>query len=250
MVTTAFWVCGYWRTGSSMSARSPSTKINELTTIASTGLRMKMSVKFIACALDPWPAPRPASMLLWRRVWVLGRFHAVVDAHRRTILQLDLATADHFGARIEPAEDCDLIAPGGTGGHEGLLDHQRIGGYWRWSLAGLLRRVLVRRIGVLGGGGLFRVELALGPHDVDRFAIRVVDDCGLRQRQITLLRADIDCDVDEHTRAQDAIGIRHARFDQDIARVGVDFRIHGIDRAAKALARKCIQREFGIAADL
>jgi hypothetical protein len=47
-VMTAFSVFGYSSTGSDMKARMPSTRISRLTTLASTGRRMKISVNFIA----------------------------------------------------------------------------------------------------------------------------------------------------------------------------------------------------------
>jgi len=50
IVTTAFCITGYWRTGNPRMARRPITKIARLTTIARTGRRMKMSVKFIGDA--------------------------------------------------------------------------------------------------------------------------------------------------------------------------------------------------------
>ena len=53
-VTTAFSVRGYCSTGSEPTARNPSTRIIRLTTVASTGRRMKMSVKFIVAAPYCW----------------------------------------------------------------------------------------------------------------------------------------------------------------------------------------------------
>src|SRR6516165_3700313 len=175
MVTTAFCVFGYWRTCRAVSARSPSTRINALTTIASTGFFMKMSVKFIACALWPLHPPLPASLLLRGRIRVVCRFHAVVDTHRRAILQFDLAAGDDLDPRVESGEDRDLIAAGRTGGHEGLLHHQRVR---RWLRGPLIRGLFIRRllggrrvihrIGVLGRcSGLIGVELVLLPDHVD-----------------------------------------------------------------------------------
>ncbi len=73
MVTTVFWVSGYWRTSISPKARSPSTKISRLTTLARTGLWMKMSVNFISVGLARrrclllrrlWPVSGPDSVLV------------------------------------------------------------------------------------------------------------------------------------------------------------------------------------------
>src|SRR5690348_15859396 len=164
MVTTAFWVAGYWRTRNAVSARSARTRIDALTTIATTGLRMKISVKFMARALGPSSPLVPASTLLGRRMRVVGRPHAVIDSHGRTCLQLDLAAADHLRPGIESGQDRHLIAASGTGGHKDLLHHQCVGSERRWPLARLLRRSgLVDRIRRVGGcSGLIRVECALG----------------------------------------------------------------------------------------
>ena len=48
---TAFCSSGYWRTFNSVIERRPSSRTNRLTTIASTGLLMKMSVNFMRAAL-------------------------------------------------------------------------------------------------------------------------------------------------------------------------------------------------------
>ena len=47
-VITAFCSSGYWRTLSSTAERKPTRKISRLTTVASTGFWMKMSVNFMA----------------------------------------------------------------------------------------------------------------------------------------------------------------------------------------------------------
>src|SRR4249919_1319722 len=44
---TAFCSSGYWRTFNDVLARRPSSRMNRLTTSASTGFLMKMSVNFI-----------------------------------------------------------------------------------------------------------------------------------------------------------------------------------------------------------
>ena len=54
MVTTAFCVRGYWLMGRLKSDLKPSTTISKLTTEASTGLRMKMSVKFMGGPQCSW----------------------------------------------------------------------------------------------------------------------------------------------------------------------------------------------------
>ena len=62
-VTTAFSVRGNCRIGSVPTERTPSTRIIRLTTLASTGRRMKMSVKFMgppgSIGLRGWARDRP-----------------------------------------------------------------------------------------------------------------------------------------------------------------------------------------------
>src|SRR5580704_8408123 len=111
MVTTAFSVWGYWLTGKLPTERKPSTRINRLMTAARTGRLMKRSVKFMA----------RASSLLRRRVLVVQRLHAVVDAHRRSVLQFELPTGDHHRPLGHPLQDRDLIPARRPGGDEHLL---------------------------------------------------------------------------------------------------------------------------------
>src|SRR6516165_10116736 len=128
MVTTAFWVSGYWRTESPTMERKPSTSTTRLTTMDSTGRRMKISVKFMAGPL----------LLLRMRVGVVGRLHGVVDHHRRVVLQLALAAGDHFVALLQALDDGHLVAARRPGGDEGLL-----------RVAGRLRLALRRLAGIL-----------------------------------------------------------------------------------------------------
>src|ERR1700704_5598112 len=111
MVTTAFSVWGYWLTGKLPTERKPSTRISRLMTTASTGRLMKISVKFMA----------RISLLLRGRVCVVQRLHAIVDAQRRAVLQLELSTGDHRRALGHPFENCDLISSRRSRGDEYLL---------------------------------------------------------------------------------------------------------------------------------
>src|SRR5216684_8773088 len=111
MVTTAFWVFGYWRTAKLVSERTPSTRIKRLMVIASTGLRMKRSVKFM-CA---------DSFFLRLRIGAVRWLHLVVDDQRRAGLELDLAAGHHLGSGLDAFEDRDLIATGRAGSDEYLL---------------------------------------------------------------------------------------------------------------------------------
>src|SRR6185369_1222758 len=99
-VTIAFSVRGYCSTGSDSTARTPSTRIIRLITVASTGRRMKMSVKFIGL------------LLARRRVGVVARLDGVVDHHRRAVTQLDLSGGHHRRAWLDAAQHRDLVAAG------------------------------------------------------------------------------------------------------------------------------------------
>src|SRR5512141_3091011 len=99
-VTTAFCVRGYCSTGSSATERSPITSSSRLTTLASTGRWMKISVNFI-CA--PSLVHRP------RRGVVRG-LDVVVDHDLRAAAQLDLARGHHGLAFGKAGEHRDLVA--------------------------------------------------------------------------------------------------------------------------------------------
>src|ERR1700681_2702198 len=114
MVTTAFWVLGYWRPARLVSERTPSTRIKRLMVIASTGLRMKRSVKFM-CA---------DSLFLRLRVGAVRWLHLVVDDQRRAALELDLAAGHHLASGLEAFQDGYLIAARRAGGDEHLLREQ------------------------------------------------------------------------------------------------------------------------------
>src|SRR5450432_1919632 len=111
MVTTAFSVWGYWLTGKLPTERNPSTRISRLTTIASTGRRMKRSVKFMV----------RASTFLRRCILLVERLHAIVDAQRRAVFQFELSAGDHHGPLGHALEDCDLISSRRPRGDEHLL---------------------------------------------------------------------------------------------------------------------------------
>src|SRR5689334_11024308 len=110
IVTTPFSVCGYSLTLSVDSARKPSTRISRLTTEASTGRSIKISVNFIGGLL----------LFLRRRVRAVGRQHAVVDHERRAVLQLQLATRHDLRAFADALEYRDLIAARRPGRDEHL----------------------------------------------------------------------------------------------------------------------------------
>src|SRR5271167_3215596 len=115
MVTTAFWVLGYWRTERLASERAPSTRISRLSVVARTGLRMKMSVKFIA----------GLSLFLRGRIGIVQRLNRIVDDERCAVLQFGAPARHDFGSRLDAGEDRHLVATGGSGGDENLLRNQR-----------------------------------------------------------------------------------------------------------------------------
>src|SRR5690349_7887799 len=91
--------------------------MTRLTTSASTGLLMKMSVK-------PFMAPASA---VGRRRRESGLERArVVDVHRRAVPQLERALADDLLARLDPLDDRDEIAHARAQPHE-LLTHREHG---------------------------------------------------------------------------------------------------------------------------
>src|SRR5215210_4736578 len=73
MLTTVFDSFGYCRIGRLVAARKPISRISRLTTTASTGRLMKISVKAIAGAptrqlrADPSPVRRSAKKILQRK---------------------------------------------------------------------------------------------------------------------------------------------------------------------------------------
>src|SRR6478752_6982025 len=129
MVTTAFCVLGYWLIGSVNTDRRPSTTISRLTTMASTGRRMKMSVKFTL-------------FFLRRRRGVVRGLHLVVDRDGRVVLELELAAGDHLVALLQAGQDRHLVAARRSCGHEHLLGHRSAGRRRRRAL-----RVLGRLLG-------------------------------------------------------------------------------------------------------
>ena len=130
--------------------------------VASTGLRMKRSVKFMRLRLT---VPAASGFGLFAGCTLLS-------IARRAVLQLDLAAGHDLGARLEPlriATWSPRVGPVVT--NTCCAIEQRIA----------LVVLLVRRL-----------------HDEHRVAVRVVGDGGLRQRQIALLAARIDLDAGEH----------------------------------------------------
>src|SRR5271157_2887596 len=105
MVMVVFEVWGNCRTCSFSPAMAPTSRIRRLTTVASTGRRMKRSV-------NAFIAERS-----WAEASRLGRHGRrrqrgrSVDDDRRIGLQLDLPGGDDLLARRDPVQDGDPLAP-------------------------------------------------------------------------------------------------------------------------------------------
>src|SRR5580658_8753646 len=99
-------------------ARRPSTRISRLTTLASTGRRMKISVKRIG--------PSPArSAVYGDGGGIVGGLHLVVHHNRGAVVQLDLSGRDDCIAGLDAAQNRHLVAARRTGGDETLPGNQR-----------------------------------------------------------------------------------------------------------------------------
>src|SRR5688572_27681836 len=97
MVMVVFDSSGYWRTCRLKAALNPTSRMSRLTTEASTGRRMKMSVNDIGQPL---------------LVGALSGRHQclrVVDLDQRAVGQLDLSRRDDLLALLEAGGDGDAI---------------------------------------------------------------------------------------------------------------------------------------------
>src|SRR5208282_6733909 len=111
MVMVVFEVAGNCRTCSLKPAIPPMSRINRLTTLASTGRRMKRSVKaFIG-------AGSRSRRFRWRR-----KRGAFVDCDWHIGLQLDLTGGHHPLARLNPLDDRNPLAAHGANAHEAALN--------------------------------------------------------------------------------------------------------------------------------
>src|SRR5579871_4301436 len=102
MVIVVFEVCGNWRICSLNAAIEPTSRMSRLTTLASTGRRMKRSVKEFM--LSPLLSSLP------RRLGGGRQGRAIVEHDRHVGLQLDLAGRHHFLARLHALGDSDALA--------------------------------------------------------------------------------------------------------------------------------------------
>src|ERR1700680_3536246 len=99
---TVFSSFGYWRIDKLKPATAPTSRISRLTTIDSTGRRMKISVTFIARAFDRESGSVVRKFRRERQgALVVGRDRGAVEEH------LVLTKRHHRVPGLEPAENGD-----------------------------------------------------------------------------------------------------------------------------------------------
>src|SRR5271163_92574 len=169
MVIVVFDVSGNCRTCSRRAAMPPIKRMSRLTTLASTGRRMKRSVKaFIGFSSRPGR---------FRRTWKRGRF---VESDRRIGLELDLAGGHYALARPQAFLDRNPLAARRADPNEAPLDDEAA------HAAIVADAALLARMGRRGD-------------DEDIVAVETVDDRGARQRQHGRGFAGGDGQIGEHT---------------------------------------------------
>ena len=144
-------------------------------------------------------------------IGVIRGLNAVVDEHRRIVMQLELPGGDHGIARLQAADHRDLIAARQSGGDKALLHCQ-------------LRLAILALARVLD--------------DEHRAAIGVVRHRGIRQRDVLLRAAIADPCRGEQTRQQFAIRVGKARAHLEGTRCGIDLRFDCLDPAGEGFARQ------------
>src|SRR5512135_1492365 len=210
-VTTAFCVYGYCRTGSRPIERRPSTRITRLTTLASTGRSMKMSVNLLFMGGDASEDSRVRLRIGHLRIRVVRRLHGVVDHDRRAIAQLELAGRHDGFARLHAFDDRDLVAARGAGRDEALLGDE-----------------LRLAVGAL----------ALVLDDEHRRTVRVVGDGGVRQRHVLPRLALGDVHGGEDPGQEAALGVGDPGAHLEVPGRGVDLRLDRGHRRGERLARR------------
>src|SRR3712207_1872843 len=106
MMTEELSSCGYCCTGRAASARQPMSTITKLTTTASTGCLIKMSVN------------EPMFTSSWLALLKVGRLPdpardargVVCDRHKSCVVQLERSRSGHLLARGEPRVNEHLLA--------------------------------------------------------------------------------------------------------------------------------------------
>ena len=191
MVIVVFEVCGNWRICSFSPAIEPMSRISRLTTVASTGRRMKRSVKaFIGRAVTASAFRRAAAAPASRRSTTGELFCSLIWPAITT-----------RSPAFTPSIDLDALASRLADAHEAALgDRGRVA----WP-----QRAACAARAAAGGARL---------DDEDVVAIEAVDDGGARQRQHLGRRAAGDGHHGEHARQQHVVGIGEFGARSDIAR--------------------------------
>src|SRR6266481_7606765 len=191
MVITAFSLRGYWRTLSERIACTPAITIRRLTTRATTGRRMNRSVNFIGC-----------SLVHGLRRHLGARSQIVLHHDADAVAELEGAAADDGLSGRQTGSDRDEVSAPLSQPDELLVRDQ----------SGIAGRILL----LLDGE--------------DRIAVRRVEDGGGGDHQHRPLLGREHVDVDEHARAQAAVGVREGGPQADVAGGHVDLRVDGGQR--------------------
>src|SRR5665213_607596 len=136
MLTTVFDSFGYCRIGRLVAALNPINRIRRLTTSASTGRLIKISVQTIA----------QLRRLVARQICRDRRGGVGRDGDRRARLQLELADRDHAIAGLYAADDFSPALNAATGPHEGANGGQAGLAVIRLLLGEEKNRIAVERV--------------------------------------------------------------------------------------------------------
>src|ERR1700733_5105081 len=181
--------------------------MSRLTTLASTGRRMKRSVKaFIG---DP---SRP-----WRFCWGRKR-GGLVDRDRHIGLQLDLACGHHALAGPQAVLDRDSLALRRTDLHETPLDDE------------------AARAALFAYSALL-TRMRSGRDDKHIVAIETVNDRGAGHGQHGSRFTRRDRQISEHAGQKLAVRVGEYRAGGNVARFGADARVDRLDLALELAAR-------------
>src|SRR3984957_14949309 len=184
--------------------------MSRLTTVASTGRRMKRSVKaFIG---DP-SRPRRFG---WG--WKRGRF---VDRDRHIGLQLDLSGGHHFLAPPQAVLDRNSLAARRTNLHEAPHNDEAA------------HAALIAHAALL-------TRMRSCSDDKDIVAVETVNDCSAGDRQHRGGLSRRDRQIGEHAWQKLAIRVREHGASGDIARFGADACVDRLDLALETAARDSV----------
>src|SRR5262245_42047622 len=210
---------GYWRIGSLKPPCAPMSRISRLTTLASTGRLMKMSVK--------------AMWLLFRPLRLRRQGLRIVDLDGGVGVKLELAAGHDLLAFLHAFQNRDLVALARPDAYETPFD-------------GELRR---RHFHLAHACRLLRSGRTLlhHPHAV---AIKSVGHRGARDRHELLRLAFEHSRIGEHARQQQMVTIGQSYALHERARVLRHAGIEGLDHALEHLSRIGVDAELNWGADL